>query len=67
MAISIVKIEVYVLKDEKDKNKVICANEDCPHFSQKAVGIKYPSSAYCSLKCKYTDKKFHAHNETYGD
>lgn len=64
MAISVVKIQIEAVMENK---KIICANEDCPNYNEKAVNAKYPSSAYCSLKCKYTDKKFHAHNETYGD
>jgi hypothetical protein len=47
-------------------NAAICANKDCPKFDQKAVMMLYPSSVYCSLRCKYTDTDT-THKETYGD
>jgi ribosomal protein S27AE len=50
---------------ENDK-KVICANKKCPNYSDSAVLKKYPSSVYCSLRCKYADED-NSHNERYGD
>jgi hypothetical protein len=47
--------------------KLICANKDCKYFSAEAIMKKYPSSVYCSTKCKYTDKNYSEHNESYGD
>lgn len=44
----------------------ICANKECPKYDKKAVMYLYPSSVYCSLKCKYEDKDS-THRETYGD
>jgi aspartate carbamoyltransferase regulatory subunit len=60
-------VESIASSSVSNSKKIVCANEDCPHYSEEAVKNSYPASAYCSLKCKYTDKKFQAHNETYGD
>jgi len=45
----------------------ICANRQCPNFDPKAIKYLYPSSVYCSIKCKYSDDEYNLHNETYGD
>lgn len=47
-------------------NKVICANKDCENYDTTAIKLFYPSSAYCSLRCKLNDEDA-SHNEKYGD
>lgn len=56
-------------KVDLDKLKVgaaICANKACPKYDPKAVMYLYPSSVYCSVRCKYADED-QTHNEKYGD
>jgi hypothetical protein len=44
----------------------ICANRECLHYDMDAVMMLYPSSVYCSTKCKYNDTDM-THKESYGD
>ena len=57
------------MKVDLEKLKVgsaICANKNCPLYDEKAVMLLYPSSVYCSIKCKYNDEDS-THQEKYGD